>query len=338
MKPGEDLCEAVAEALEVPVSGAEPVGGGSINDALRLELEEGGGVFLKTRPDAGGNEFAAEAAGLAWLAAADAVLVPGLLALGEEPQPWLALEWIEPGRLSDEGAEELGRDLARLHQAGAEHHGALPPGAPDAVLRVGPIELDLARLPGNAAGQSSSGPAPAVGTESTRDLDRAAVSDGADLWPVGPPAGPGWPRFYAERLILPVLAMARDRGVVDAAGAEAVERLCERIDDLAGPPEPPARLHGDLWSGNVHADQRGRGWLIDPAAYGGHREIDLAMLDLFGSPGGGRILAAYEEVHPLAPDHRKRLDLWKLFPLLVHAALFGGGYGSRAASAASRYV
>ena len=71
----------------------------------------------------------------------------------------------------------------------------------------------------------------------------------------------------------------------------------ERLPALAGPPEPPARLHGDLWGGNVLAARDGRPWLIDPAAHGGHREVDLAMLRLFGAPSP-RTLAAYAEVAP----------------------------------------
>ena len=109
-----------------------------------------------------------------------------------------------------------------------------------------------------------------------------------------------------------------------------------RSPELAGPPEPPARLHGDLWSGNVLAGRDGRPRVVDPAAYGGHREVDLAMLRLFGSPGP-RFLAAYEEVAPLAPGHEERVALYQLFPLLVHAVLFGGGYGSSVESAARRY-
>jgi fructosamine-3-kinase len=81
------------------------------------------------------------------------------------------------------------------------------------------------------------------------------------------------------------------------------------------------------------AARDGRPWLIDPAAYGGHREIDLAMLALFGAPSP-RTLAAYEEVHPLAAGHRERMPLWQLFPLLVHAVLFGGSYGAAAVRAA----
>ncbi len=104
------------------------------------------------------------------------------------------------------------------------------------------------------------------------------------------------------------------------------------------PEEPPARLHGDLWNGNVLWGQESRVWLIDPAAYGGHRELDLAMLALFGLPHLPRVLEAYAERAPLADGWEERISLHHLFPLLVHAALFGGGYGARAAEAAARYA
>ena len=146
---------------------------------------------------------------------------------------------------------------------------------------------------------------------------------------------PDWPSFYAERRLRPLLGPARDGGSLSSEGVRAVERVCERIADLAGPPEPPARLHGDLWSGNV-LWSGGRPYAIDPVAYGGHREVDLAMLRLFGSPGP-RLLAAYEEVAPLAPGHEERVALYQLFPLLVHTVLFGGGYGSSVERAARRY-
>ena len=142
-----------------------------------------------------------------------------------------------------------------------------------------------------------------------------------------------WPSFYAERRLRPLARQAFDEGSLSQAGLDAVLGVCDRIDDLAGPPEPPSRLHGDLWGGNVLADADGSAVLIDPAAHGGHREVDLAMLRLFGSPGA-RVFAAYDEAAPLAAGHEERVPLWQLFPLLVHAVLFGGSYGASAARTA----
>ena len=144
------------------------------------------------------------------------------------------------------------------------------------------------------------------------------------------PAG-DWPAFYAERRLL---ALVDPAGLADG-GRRAVEAVCSRLPSLAGPAEPPARLHGDLWSGNV-LGSGGRPYLIDAAAYGGHREVDLAMLALFGTVSA-RTLAAYEEVWPLAGGWRERVELWQLFPLLVHAALFGGSYVGAAERVARRY-
>ena len=146
-----------------------------------------------------------------------------------------------------------------------------------------------------------------------------------------------WATFYAERRLAPLARAARDRGALSAAGSLTVERVCERLPGLVGDAEPPARLHGDLWSGNVMAGADGRPWLIDPSAYGGHREVDLAMLRLFGGPGE-RTFAAYEEATPLADGWEGRVALYQLLPLLVHAALFGGGYGAAAERAAERYL
>ncbi len=132
-------------------------------------------------------------------------------------------------------------------------------------------------------------------------------------------------------------ALALDRGAVSHAGIAAVERICERIDDLAGPPEQPARLHGDLWSGNVLADVDGRPWLIDPSAFGGHREVDLAMLALFGGLSAA-VLDSYQDVAPLADGWKERVGLYQLLPLLVHAILFGGSYGESVERTARRYA
>ncbi len=146
-----------------------------------------------------------------------------------------------------------------------------------------------------------------------------------------------WPAFYALRRLEPQVRLAVDDGPAPRAWSRRFERLFSRLDDLAGPAEPPARLHGDLWSGNLHADGEGRPVLIDPAVYGGHREIDLAMLELFGRPSPA-FWEAYDSVYPVADERSERLPLYQLYPLLVHVNLFGGAYVGAVESALGRYV
>ncbi|MDX6309052.1 MAG: hypothetical protein QOI06_2098 [Nocardioidaceae bacterium] len=143
-----------------------------------------------------------------------------------------------------------------------------------------------------------------------------------------------WPEFFVTRRVLPYLRVARDRGSISPADAHPVEKVVANIDVFAGPPEPPSRLHGDLWSGNVVWSSGGHGVLVDPAAHGGHRETDLAMLTLFGAPHLARLMDAYDEAHPLSDGWRERVPLHQLHPLLVHAVVFGGSYGARAGDAA----
>ena len=138
-----------------------------------------------------------------------------------------------------------------------------------------------------------------------------------------------WPTFYAERRLAPYLA------AVDSRTRDAVLAVCTAIDGLAGPAESPARLHGDLWSGNLLWAADGQVRLIDAgSAHIGHRETDLAMLALFGAPHLEEMRAAYEDVAPLAPGWRERQPLHQLHPLLVHAQLFGGHYVQRVRAAA----
>jgi fructosamine-3-kinase len=279
--------------MSLPAGASDPrrVGGGDINEAWQVRLN-GEEAFVKTRLDPGPGEYALEAAGLGWLAEPKALRLPRVIALAED---YLALEWVEPGRLSIEGAEELGRGLATIHSAGAPNFG--DPGFGE--------QLGLEALIGSLR------------------LPNQPSDD--------------WCSFYAEQRLLPLTRIARERGALGRDGAAAVERVCARLDELAGPVEPPARLHGDLWSGNVHADVEGRPWLIDPSAYGGHRELDLAMLRLFGAPSE-RVFAAYEEVTPLAEGWQERVSLWQLLPLLVHAVLFGGSYRGAAERVARGYA
>lgn len=149
--------------------------------------------------------------------------------------------------------------------------------------------------------------------------------------PLDNTAGTDWPEWYADRRLAPFLDRAAP--VLGGSGVALLERVIQRIDTLAGPAEPPSRIHGDLWSGNVRW-AGDRAWLIDPAAHGGHRETDLAMLALFGAPRLSRVIAAYQEVSPLAEGWQARVPLHQLHPLLVHVVLFGGSYRAGALEAA----
>ncbi|MGH1347443.1 MAG: fructosamine kinase family protein [Nannocystales bacterium] len=148
---------------------------------------------------------------------------------------------------------------------------------------------------------------------------------------------PDWATFYGVRRLVPMLALCVERGHLPAEARGELDALLRVLPQRLGPPEPPARLHGDLWSGNVIVDARGAPVLVDPAVYGGHRETDLAMMRLFGgfSPA---TFAAYEEAAPLEPESRDRVELHQLYPVLVHAALFGGHYGGAARRTLTRYA
>jgi fructosamine-3-kinase len=197
----------------------------------------------------------------------------------------------------------------------------VPTGRPSAAaaLRFG---RDLAAL--HASGAPAFGAAPPGGPEDAY----------IGLAPLRNVPGADWPGWYAEHRVLPYLRGAVDAGTLRRAEAGVVERVCERLPELAGPAEPPARLHGDLWNGNVLWGVDGHVWVIDPAAHGGHRETDLAMLELFGCPYREQVLEGYEETAPLAAGRRERVALHQLFPLLVHAVLFGRGYAEQALAAA----
>jgi fructosamine-3-kinase len=195
----------------------------------------------------------------------------------------------------------------------------IPPGRPSPGAAFG-FGADLARL--HAAGASAFG-APWPGVIASLPLDNTTLDDTAL----------DWPRWYAQRRLLPFLARAVDTGALVIDDASLVEAVIDRIASVAGPAEPPSRIHGDCWAGNV-LWSGGRAWLIDPAAHGGHRETDLAMLALFGAPGLDRILAGYTDTVPLATGWRARVPLHQLHPLLVHACLFGASYRDEVRSAA----
>lgn len=207
----------------------------------------------------------------------------------------LVLEWVDTGRPTRAAATALGTALATMHATPAPTFGA-----------------------------EWRGYAGSVPMDNTPRFSRPEE----------------WPAFFAEQRLLPLLRLVVDRGALDDGGRCAVEAVCDRLPELAGPPEPPAHLHGDLWSGNVLwcGGSAGSGTaeirLIDPAAHGGHRESDLALLAMFGCPELATVLDAYQRRHPLSEGWRDRVGLHQLHPMLLHAALFGGSYGARVSSLA----
>ncbi|WP_375399347.1 fructosamine kinase family protein [uncultured Amnibacterium sp.] len=213
------------------------------------------------------------------------------------------------------------------------------------VLAVAPGRIDLEVL-------TAARPSAAHARQFGRAL--AATHDaGAAAFGVPPPGldGPtyignqglttrreGWPQwgaFYAAERVLPYARRAADRGSLGGGELRLVQQACERItagdfdDDAA-----PARIHGDLWNGNVQWTADGA-VLIDPAAHGGHRETDLAMLALFGCPHLDDVLAGYEQAHPLVDGWHDRIELHQLHPLAVHAASHGPTYAAPLIDAAN---
>lgn len=248
-------------------------------------------AFVKQQTGVPAAAFAAEAAGLRWLADAGGVAVCPVLEVRRDA---LVLERVREERPDARAAERFGRDLARTHAAGAPRFGAPPPGV-DGDTWIATLPLPT----------------------TTHDV--------------------GWGTFYAEQRLQPYLRLAREAGTLDAADAALVDRVCERLaaEDpaLVAGVDGPARLHGDLWSGNVLWSADGA-VLVDPAAHGGHPETDLAMLELFGLPHLARVLDAYAEAAGTPDGRRERVPLHQLHPLLVHTVLFGGAYAAPTVEAA----
>ncbi len=135
-----------------------------------------------------------------------------------------------------------------------------------------------------------------------------------------------WVPFYREQRLRPLLKYLVDGGAFDRSAAKESEQLLNKLEErLAGPTEPSALIHGDLWSGNLHVTDQGQPALIDPATYYGHREAEIGMMTLFGG-FGPRVFDAYEQVRPLAQGWRDRNPLYELYHVMNHAHLFGGSY------------
>jgi fructosamine-3-kinase len=145
-----------------------------------------------------------------------------------------------------------------------------------------------------------------------------------------------WPAFFAEMRLEPQMKMARDEGRMDASDQRSFEKLYERLDRIF-PEEPPALVHGDLWSGNYMVGPEGEPYILDPAVYYGHREMDLGMSTLFGTFGDA-FYRSYDAEYPLEKGWEERSDLANLYPLMVHVNLFGGGFASEVRTILRRFT
>lgn len=253
-----------------------------------------------------------EAAALRWLAEAEpAGGMPVVEVLSATPFE-LVERRIVSGAPSTEAAERVGAALAVTHAAGAPWWGAPPDGWQGSYL-----------------------------------IDRSATPTVSRC-----DAASTWGAFFAEWRIMPYLRQARDARAINGDEAKVFEcvanRLAAGVYDapqpglLASADTQVARIHGDLWSGNLMWDADPANHvgavLIDPMAHGGHAETDLAMLALFGCQQLERIIAAYDEASPLADGWRDRVRLHQLAPLLHHCALFGRSYTRSALNAARPYA
>ena len=235
--------------------------------------------FTKHTPSA--DAAGAEAAGLRWLGEASRCVVEVLGTGGAT----ITTRLVEAAPATPEAAHRAGRELARIHAAGAEAFGCPP--APGGETWTGVNYI---------------GSVPQT-CEPTDD----------------------WAVFYTDQRVLPFARAAHRNGNIATETLDLVGRACGAIRGHHWDVEP-ARIHGDLWSGNVLFSVDGPVF-IDPAAHGGHPETDLAMLALFGAPYLGEIRRGYIEESGVAPDFATSTPIHQLHPLAVHARTHGPAYG-----------
>lgn len=256
---------------------------------------EHGNVYRKSRGWAPKGFFECEGRGLQWLAQATPMGGPRVVDVYGWGADHLDIERIDQTSPTPKAAFDFGVALARMHDAGASHFGS----APDdyhGTCYFGPLQ----------------DPVP---------MDTGAWDD-----PI---------TYLAEGRLRPMVRLGMKRGELDSSDMDLTERVIDALPDILGETasDDPCRVHGDLWSGNVLWTRKGdedpagvEAVLIDPAAHGGHREEDLAMLHLFGMSYLSQIMSGYQSIHPLSPGFERRCTLWQLYPIAGHCVFFGGGY------------
>lgn len=272
---------------EVRIFASQPLGGGDINSAARIETSLGNFFVKWNRTDTFPEMFEKEAKGLNMLQSSTQLRIPRVkFADSAGEHSFLVLEYLEQASHETNFWQNFGMGLAKLHKTTADYFG-----------------LDHDNYIGSLP-------------QSNRKKNN-------------------WIDFFIEERVDFQLKLARDSHLIDRAVLGASERLFKHLNELI-PEEPPALLHGDLWSGNFMVGDKGEACLIDPAVYYGHREMDIAMTRLFGGFNHTFYLA-YNEEYPLEKGWEQRMDICNLYPLLVHVNLFGGGYISQVATILKRF-
>ncbi|MBQ1282309.1 MAG: fructosamine kinase family protein [Bifidobacteriaceae bacterium] len=261
-------------------------------------------VYRKSRSNAPAGFFECEAKGLLWLKQAESLGGPHVANVIGWEDDYLDIDQIDAVSPDAESAYEFGRQLARMHDSGAESFGAAPAGY-SGTCYFGPLQ---------------------------------------DPVPMATGAWDNAVQYFAEGRLVPMVRMGIERGILTAADLRMTNRLIERIPEILGnaAQDKPARIHGDLWSGNVMwtSDESGKthAVLIDPAAHGGHREEDLAMLELFGSPYMKETIDGYLSVHPLKEGYERRFRFWQLYPIAGHCVFFAGSYVNQFRTTVDSYL
>lgn len=271
----------------VKITSVVPVGGGCINEAIRISTDAGE-FFLKYNLASGfPGMFESEARGLILLAESGSIRVPAVVKSGESGKyAWLALELIAAGSPGKGFWQDFGRSLANLHRQTQELFG-----------------LDFDNYMGSLP-------------QSNRRHGEFAA-------------------FFIEERLIPQVKRARDVKKISPALTRSFDSLYARLQGML-PLETPSLVHGDLWSGNFMVTADNKPCLIDPAVHYGHRESDIAMSRLFGG-FHDEFYHAYHEHSPLEKGWEERVDIFNLYPLLIHVNLFGGGYARQVERIVGRF-
>ena len=304
------LYPSLAEAVKAifgenrHVAKKTPISGGDINDAYALTLDDGTILFMKSNTVSSLANFRAEAAGLEAIRATGAIGVPAVLGMGTDKGfSFLLLEYIRGGSRIRNYWEMFAAQLAEMHRAD------VPSGANAPNRANVPSRADVSNI---ANAPESEGKEYGFSEDNWIGARKQLNTLHSE-----------WIPFFRDCRLAPQLQSARS--YFSGEDLNRAEYILANLDRYLVEPEKPSLVHGDLWSGNMITGDDGKGWLIDPAVYYGHPEVDIAMTELFG--GFPRAFyEAYKEAGRLQPGYEDRKDLYNLYQLLNHLNMFGRGY------------